>query len=216
MTDTDCSANLQADELPSEFWAALAIIGVMALAFSKSLVSWFECLERRHNRGQLLVAYRRRREWKKSDIAHLKSLGVNESAKKRMGRLTGRGRPVVRPYEALDTVILGKLNKIALLISPEGSPEERRRAFKNWPLWRHHIEAYYRGELALARQQGLKNPSFVAEERIGLALGMSVATVHSICGEIRRLRKADAESANLLPLTLADHERWMVSGNYDV
>jgi hypothetical protein len=78
--------------------------------------------------------------------------------------------------------VLTKLNEIAVLVSFEDSLEERRRVFKSWPLWRHHV---CRGG----------NPGWV---------------------EIRRLRKADEQSANLPMMTLADYERWMKNGNGDI
>src|SRR5436309_1007999 len=67
--------------------ALLIVIGLMMYQIYQSLEAWAENQERRHNRAQLLAAYRRRRDWKKSDIPHLKSLGVNEVAQRRMESL---------------------------------------------------------------------------------------------------------------------------------
>jgi hypothetical protein len=36
-------------------------------------------------------------------------------------------------------------------------------------------------------------------------------TVHTICGDIRRKRKEDPESANFQAMTLAEFESWMQS-----
>jgi hypothetical protein len=44
------------------------------------------------------------------------------------------------------------------------------------------------------------------------ALRMSQGTVHAICGEIRAMRRKDAEAANFLPMVLAEFEGWMECG----
>jgi hypothetical protein len=120
---------------------------------------------------------------------------------------------VVQSHRPLEQVIISKLGEFALLVGPDGSPEERRRAFKGCPWWHHFVESYYRGELELARREGIKSPSNEAEIRVGTALGISPASVHSICTEVRGMRKEDELSANFPPMTLADHENWMENGS---
>jgi hypothetical protein len=190
----------------------LGMIVVVALFSAyQSLEAWAENLERQHRRSQLLAAYRRRHAWKKSDIPHLRSLDVNSAAQHRMKRLVGRGRPVVKPHRPLDAVIINKVEAFQALADPNASPDKRRRAFKQWPWWSHYVEALYRGEHALAKDRGAKGASTEAEIVVGRALGISAATVHSICGEIRRKRKEDSESANFPAMTLAEYEGWMES-----
>lgn len=164
-----------------------ALFGIIALAIYKSLETWAE----KYRRGQLLAAYRRRHAWKKSDIARLEALGVNATARRRMEHLTGRGRPVVNELRPLDEEIIEKLKAVQLLTDPKASPALRRQAFKMWPWWPHYVEALYRGEHAKAKAECIKSPSEEAERSVGRTLGISAATVHSICGEIRRKRKDD-------------------------
>jgi hypothetical protein len=190
----------------------LVVVGLVIFSFSQAFVSWAENLERRHHRAQLLAAYRRRHAWKRSDIPHLKSLGVNSTARSRMERLAGRGRPVVRPHQPLDVAIITKVSAFRSLVDPDASPDKRRRAFKLWPWWPHYVEAMYRAEHAIAKERGTRAASTEAEILVGRALGISSATVHSICGEIRRMRKDDQGSADFPAMTVAEYENWMETG----
>lgn len=214
MTNLNCSNKPDefSLELSNEVLVAFAIVGLAAFAVSKSFASWLEDIERKYCRGQLLVAYRRRHSWKKSDLSRLKALGVNDAAKARMQRLTGRGRPVVTGHQPLHEMIQSKLNGFCLLVGPDALRQDRRRTFKQWPWWKHHVEAYYRGEHELAKRQGLKSPSLEAETRVGAALGMSTSMVRRVCGEIRRMRQEDELSANFPAQTLEEYERWMKYG----
>jgi hypothetical protein len=191
-------------------FAAAAVMAVVY--FQKSVVALLERIEQQHYRGQRLAAYRRRHAWKKSDIPHLESLGVNQAARSRMERLEGRGRPVVKPHRPLDATIIKTVSALQSLFDAAASPGQRRQAFKSWPWSDHYVEALYRGEHELAKSRGLKSPSTEAELAVGTALGMSPASVHGICGKIRKMRAEDAESANFPSLTLAEYERWMQTG----
>lgn len=199
-------------EFSRDVWTVAAVIGLVIIAVSKTLASWSEDLERRHNRAELLAAYRRRHDWKKSDLAHLESLNVNASARKRMRRLGGRGRPVVKPHQPLEVTIIEKLNAFSSLVDPEALPAQRRIGLKLWPWWPHFVEALYRGEHVLAKERRLRNPAQEAEILVGKALGISSATVHTVCGNIRSMRKEDTESANFPSMTLAEYEDWMETG----
>lgn len=189
-------------------WAKGAVIGILAIAICQLM----ESAERRYNRGQLLAAYRRRREWKKSDLTRLQSLGVNKAAQSRMARLLGTGRPVVKPHLPMGELVVSKFNAFALLVDSSASVEDRKRAFREWPWWPHYVEALYRGEHEIAVSQDLKGPSNEAEIAVGNELGISAASVHQICGEIRRMRKEDEGSANFPSMTLNEYRRLMVRG----
>jgi hypothetical protein len=194
-TSPSVSAELEVEQM-------LAGLFIVVLASLKqSPVSWAENLERAYLHAQLLAAYRLRHAWRKSDIPRLKSLGVNSSALTRIERLAGRGRPVVRPYQPLDVAIVTKLSAFQSFVDPDVSPDKRRRAFKTWPWWQHYVEALYRGEHALAKDRGTRSASIEAEESVGRTLGISASTVHTICGGIRRMRKADEGSAKF-----SDHD----------
>lgn len=190
-------------------WALL--LGLVIYSAYQSLETWGRNLERQHHRAELLAAYRRRHDWKKSDIPRLQSLGINSVAQRRMDRLAGRGRPVVKPHQPLDVEIINKLNAFQLLTDPDAAPNMRRQAFKLWPWWSHYVEALYRGEHAIAKERGTKGASTEAENLVGRALGISAAKVHSICGQIRRKRKECADSANFPAMTLAEYESWIES-----
>jgi hypothetical protein len=188
---------------------AWAILGI---AIFWSLASWLEKVERQYSRGQLRAAYRKRHSWKKSDLPRLKLLNVNGAARHRMERLTGRGRPVVRLPKPLDEAIVAKINALQALFDADTSTETRRRAFKECPWWHHFVEALYRGEHAIARERGHRGPSIEAETVVGRALGISSASVHSICGEIRGKRRHDERLADFPAMTVAEFESWMQTG----
>ena len=187
-------------------------LGILIYCFAQAVISWAHELERQHHRAQLLVAYRRRHAWKKSDILHLRSLGVNQTAQRRMEQLTGTGRPVVKRPQPLDLTILKKANAVQTLFDPKAKPTERRQALKFSPWWPHHVEALYRGEHVRARSEGIPNPSVEAEILVGHALGISAAKVHVICGDIRCMRKEDPESANFPAMTVGEFDQWMETG----
>jgi hypothetical protein len=189
-------------------FAGIAVIGILAFI----LYQWAESAERRYRRGQLLAAYRERHIWKKSDVTRLKSLGVNKAAQNRMQRLAGTGRPVVKTHQPLEYLICSKLSAISSLLDKTASVEERKKAFKIWPWWPHYVEALYRGEHSNAKERGTRSASIEAELLVGAALGISSATVHSICGEIRSQRKNDEASADFPSMTLTEYNRLMANG----
>jgi hypothetical protein len=197
--------------MPTLYQAFDRIIEV--LGGIRQRIDWaIKTAENNYHRAQLLEAYKRRHSWKKSDNRHLMELGVNKSAKRRMKRLAGRGRPVVRPYLPLDQTLVTKFLALQALFDPATTPDRRKQALKVWPWWSHYVEALYRGEHALAKEQGVAGPSDHAEQLVGGALAISAAKVHSICGEIRRMRKEDSESANFPSMTLAEYQGWMITG----
>ncbi|WP_426409237.1 hypothetical protein [Bradyrhizobium ganzhouense] len=198
--------------LSPETVGTFALVGVLVVAVSQSLAGWAESLERNYRRGLLLKAYRRRHEWKKSDLSRLEKLDVNPVARRRMQAVAGLGRPVVSQPQSIEEFVLERLNAFSVLLSPESSAHDRRRCFRTWPWWKHHVEAYYRGELRLAQERGEKGASAEAEIRVGAALGLSSSLVHSICGEIRLMRQDDEQSANFPEETIRDYERWMNHG----
>jgi hypothetical protein len=165
-----------------------------------------------NRRAERLAAYQRRHSWKKSDIPHLNTLGINKAALRRMERLTGRGRPVVKPHKALALAVATKIHDLGPLVNLLSPPDKRRRAFKLWPWYQHYVEALYRGEHALAKKKGIAGPSDYAEREVGRALGISAATVHAISGKIRLMRKEWDGSADFPSMTLDQYDKWMKTG----
>ena len=168
------------------------LVGVAWVAFCR----WTEETDRKlrdaHLRGERLAAYRARHRWKASDVRPLLSIGVNEAAQRRMAALRGKGRPVVKPHRPLDELLCDKLTNWSILFRDDATPNERRRSFKVWPWWKHRVEALYRGELERARADHISGPHEYAERAVAAALRISQGTVHAICGEIRAMRREDA------------------------
>jgi hypothetical protein len=189
-----------------------AIIGILVWTAAASFTTWVERMERRHHRGELLAAYKRRHQWKIADIPHLQTLGVNKAAQSRMGRLSSLGRPVVKPHESLEARIMGQLDVFGRLMGPEATERERRRAFRQWPWWKHYVEAFHRHEYQAAKAQHVADASGYAERKVAEALLVSWSTVRAVCVEIRRIRREDPESANFPPMPLAEFSRWMQEG----
>jgi hypothetical protein len=194
----------------SESWAILWAMIILVLIFAYDAIEqWLNDLERRHDRAQLLEAYRRRRAWKKSDIRNLLSLDVNAPARCRMERLVGTGRPVVKPHRPFVQEAAGKLTAVQTLIDPTSSVMKRTKAFKQWPWWPRFVEALYRGEYALVKDRGVRNASAETEISVGEALGVSASTVHNICRRVRRERQQTPESTSDLSMTIAEYEVWV-------
>lgn len=168
-----------------------------------------EKVERENRRAQLLEAYRTRTRWKKSDIKSLASLNVNEAAKKRIARLSGTGRPVVKPHEQFWERLARNVIATRVLFSKSGTPQERRKAFWEWPWHEYYIEALYRGEHARAKAQKRRDAARFAEAEIADALGISSSKVHKICGEIRNIAEKEER---LSPATITQFDTWMRTG----
>jgi len=201
-----------AEKFLQGIYTVSTVVGLAVLALDKFVVLAAEKAEEQHHRAELLATYRRRRSWKKSDQAHLESLGVNMAARRRMAKLEGRGRPVVRPHQPLGLAVATKARALQPLFSLDSTPAERIQALKLWPWWKHHVEALYRGEHDLAKKGGIAGPSEHAELLVGKALGISPAKVHAICGEIRRKRSEWDGAADFPAMPLTELERWMKTG----
>ncbi len=177
------------------------------------LAQAYEQAERNYHRAELLTAYRQRTSWKKSDIPRLSTLGINAVARRRMERVTGTGRPVVKSHEDLASVIVRKISSVqALFASQASTSADRRKAFRLSPWWAHCVESMYRGEHALAKACRIADASGQAESAVAHALRISPSSVHYFCGTIRRLRREDPDAANFPAITVAEFEAWMSKG----
>jgi len=197
-----------AKELSEGVMAAALVIGALYVGFCK----WAEKAERNHHRSELLTAYKVRHKWKKSDVKPLLSIGVSGHAQRRMANLEGKGRPVVKLHRPLEKVVGEKLNTLLSLFRDDATPDERRRAIKEWPWWKHHVEALYRAERERAREEQIKGPHDHAERAVADALRVSQGTVRAICGEVRAMRREDKKSANFPAMLLTEYEGWMERG----
>jgi len=162
-----------------------------------------------HKRAEKRAAIRVRRHWKKSDRAALETLDLNDVAQKRMATLSGTGRPVVKPHQPLLVGLSRKLRILEIFFKEDSRHEDRRKAFKQSPWYKFHVEALYQGEYELAREKRLREPSRSAEEAVGTVLGISSSTVHQICREVRRVPK---EENGFPPIILIEFECWMRTG----
>jgi hypothetical protein len=195
---------------------ALVPLVLLAGAVYLALSRWTEEAERKaqqsYLRAERLAAYRTRHRWKASDVRPLLSLGVNEAARRRMTALKGKGRPVVKPHCPLEDWLSDKLTSWSALFRADATPNERRRAFKVSPWWKHNVEALYRGELERARANRISGPHDHAERAVANALRVSQGTIHAICGEIRAIRRRDSEAADFPTMSLNEFEEWMELG----
>ncbi len=202
----------QTKEISGELLSLAATIGNACLAFCNWLEDTARKAQQDHLRGARLAAYRARHRWKAGDVRPLLSIGVNEAAQRRMVGLKGRGRPVVQPHRPLEDMLREKLTICSYLFREDATSDERRRSFKAWPWWKQHVEALYRGELEMARAKQVKEAHAHAERAVADALRMSQGKVHAICGEIRAVRRKDAEAADFPPMMLVEYEDWMEQG----
>jgi hypothetical protein len=193
-------------------WVLLAGIALLFVVAHEAILDAARDAEARHNRGELLRAYRNRRRWKASDRANLMTLNLSPAAHRRLERLAGKGRPVVEQHRELAEVMVEKLQPIAIMASKTASPNDRLRAMKALPWWPHFVESLYRGEHQLAKVRGDRSPAFAAECLVAHDLGVSQSTVHRLCGDIRRVRQACADDANFEPQTLTDLQAWLATG----
>jgi hypothetical protein len=169
--------------------------------------------EREHHRRELLSAYQRRRFWKKADRPYLETLSVNSAAHRRMARVEGIGRPVVRPHQNLSALLIERLRVFKAIQDPNTPAHLRKRLLRQWPWWEHSVEALYRGEYAHARYSGIRRPSSAAEDAVGGALNMSSNAVRKICARIRAKRAEWEGGANFPPMRLHEFKRWMQTGS---
>jgi len=181
----------------------------IAEALAQAAASEWANAEQKHHRGELRVAYRVRHNWKKSDLSPLATLDVNGPAQRRMMRLSGTGRPVVRPHESLENRFARKAIAFQILNNDSSTELERRKAFKDWPWFEYNVEALYRGEHGRAKAQGHRGASRFAETEVANVLCISSSKVHRICGKIRRIPEGDN---GFPPMTLLDFETWMRTG----
>jgi len=193
----------------SEIGIGVALL--LAVAY-QALVNAANEADRRHRRGELLQAYRRRRHWKKSDVVRLNTLPLNATASRRLARLEGTGRPVVRPHRELVDKINDGCLALAKSFDPATPAPDRLAAIKQLPWWPHIVEALYRGEYGLAKGGGLSDPSGRAERLVARKLGVSPSATHKICGVIRARRKARPQEEDFPPMTLSKFQTWLDHG----
>jgi len=192
--------------------AWLASLGVLLLLGYQAIAEAAADMERRYDRAELLTVYRRRRDWKKSDTANLRTYQLSPVAERRIERLGGVGRPVVRAHIALAEMVLDRWRSFQGVVEPAVSPRDRLQALKHWPWWPHYVEALYRGEHLLARDAGVSGAAGYAEQRVADLFAISSAKVHKICGEIRRKRRDCYDDANFPAATRSQFEEWLASG----
>lgn len=181
-------------------------------AIAQAAVREWDKAEHKHNRGELLSAYKVRRSWKKSDVSPLLSLEVTKAAQIKIARLSGKGRPVVRPHEPLADRVLRNIGVFAILFGGKALPDQRRRAFWQWPLHEIYVEALYRGEHLRAKHNGRRDAARAAEADVAEALGVSCSKVHQICGKVRAAPSGDDDRP---AATIAEFETWMLTGRVE-
>lgn len=194
------------------FTAAVLLIGLAFVSIRNAVEAAAEQAVLKHQRAELRDAYKKRGQWKKSDITYLKTLKLNRYALARIEHLSGTGRPSVKAHRPLEEVIISAVSAFNTAYDPASDPRERLKALRTTYWWPHYVEAMYRGEHSRAKQARERMASVNSEIAVGRALGMSASTVHTICGEIRRKRREWDGAANFPPMTLVEFEEWMQTG----
>ena len=210
----DRNASDQPEHALKELVSLAVVIGSIFLHIHGGIRTAAERAERDHHRGRLLTAYRARHKWRAGDVHALESLDANEVAHRRVSRLTGGGRPVVRRHRPLWETVGERLATVSHLFAKEATAAQRRQAFFHWPWWKHHVEALYRGELDAARAAGTKGAHDAAERAVADAIRVSPGRVHAVCSEVRALRREDALAADFPSMALAEYEDWMERGGW--
>jgi hypothetical protein len=182
---------------------------------SKAIIHALVPVERSNERAELLAAYRVRHRWKASDAARLRTLPLSPVAERRIAKLSGRGRPSVSVHTDVATKVASKVLPLLAGFQPNAQRKTRFAAIKQMPWWPHYVEAVYRGEHEIATSGHFPSAAERTEQMIADALCLSTSTVRKLCGQVRRLRKDDFESANFPTATLAGFMEWIDTGRRD-
>jgi len=185
------------------------------MALAALLLAAVASTQKKHERAELLAAYRLRHRWKASDVPRLRTLNLSAVAVRRAAKLRGRGRPVVAAHIDPLTAILAKLSPLVVGFRFDAPRMVRLRAIKEFRWWPHYVEAVYRGEYEAVKASGTKSAAEVTENRIADALGISSAVVRKLCTKVRKIREADFDEANFPPASLAGLMKWINEGRRD-
>lgn len=189
-----------------------SVMAVCIMFCAAQILGWIKKTEDDHRRGERLAAYKLRSRWKKGDITPLLSIGVSETAQRRMSTLQGRGRPVIKPHRPIGDVVVQRLGDVFTLFSDEATPSQRRQAVRASAWWNHIVEAMYRAERDDARTEGMRDAYGHAERKVAQVTRVSQGKVHALCEEVRAIRKMDGEAANFPALQVSEYEAWMEHG----
>ena len=175
--------------------------GVPEHELRKIVSDCFRDLKDQHDRKIRAQALRERRRWRKADVPRLLQLpGASPAANHRIAGLLkdkhSSGRGVVSAPKQFDQAVVEALTFWQHMVDPVTSRQERREMRKGMPKFPSLIEAAYRGELVreLAKAPRNKNdktaPHLTASDfargNVAEAAGISKATVHQLCHQVRR------------------------------
>ena len=212
MNDTPSSAQLTRNAMVTEFIFFVATGYKLMNAFTQKILIIWQHTERGLHRDDLLYAYKHRTKWKKSDILRLLDLDVNKMARKRIEKLQALakcGRPIVRVSRPL----IETISTYAPLFRQETNSSARIRLLKTTIWWPYFVEALYRGEYEIAREEHQKSPSDSAERAAGRTLGVSPELIRKLSGEVRSKRKFGTALPDTPPITAEDFKVWAETGS---
>jgi len=191
-----------------------ASIGRLVNDVCETVAKAWEKGERDYNRGALLRALQRRRQWKKADEPRLLALGISSRLIQQHIGAKRLGRPIVSGYKSFADALGSIFVEVLTLADRRTKPHERLWILKRLPLWPCFVEALYRGERESAKARRLRAPSDEAENIVGNALNMSPEAVHKLCGEVRRARKKGDPVPGCRAMTVAEFEAWKHTGEF--
>ncbi len=182
--------------------------------FGGIIFRWLEGEQNGHRRAALLEAYRRRRHWRKADIAKLRALGVSPAADRRLQRIESAkspGRGVIRSYSPLGETLMAGITHLRAYYDPATPPGKRLAVLKKTrPWWPYIVEALYRGEYHARKSSQTKSPSEIAEHEVARRLRVSPSVVHKLCTAVRQER-GDARP-DCQPIPMAHFDVWLQKG----
>lgn len=194
-----------------EFCARAAITYA---AVAAAVVSWVDEQNKAYERAAVKRACSRRRDWKVSDAALLRSLPNARISHKRLTALEHsrkRGRPVVARYRSLAETLSVGSQHIKELFDATTPPHRRLRALSQTGWWPQFAEALYRGCYAEAKALGMPAPSAEAERMAANCMGISEAKFRKLCQQVRKQSKVDI-SGEAPAISLAAFEEWKLTG----
>jgi len=212
--DLDALAKEPTPQWVVDLATAAERIGTLAINVGKRVETYLQRQEVQHGRAAVREAFLRRAQWKKSDLAALRTLPGATISQKRLRRLSDSklGRPVVRTFQPLPVALVGFFRRMQAVASPATRPHVRLQLMKQTPWWAWFVECHYRGCYDEARAQGLRGASNEAEEKAASHLAISPDTLRKLCGQIRKRNRLDcAEPSRAISST--EFEHWKLTGD---
>jgi hypothetical protein len=177
------------------------------------LITSLEQARENHKRRAKLDAYQVRNSWKASDKNKIEQLDPSDAVRRRLERLSGRGRPVIKDYVSLDNGIRNALFAINQFYGPATSPQLRLMILKKTPWLPHFIDAVYSTEHAAIRARTRRHAAEDAKERTREVFRTDRDTVKRAVTAARAERRRHGwDRDKVLEMSAKDFECWLQTG----